>query len=347
MLSPEDRKCIMVVDDSPENIDVLVNVLSPQYRIKVALNGEKALRLCLEKSLPDLILLDIMMPGMDGYEVCRHIKSKTQTAKIPVIFVTARRDDEDEKKGFDLGAIDYITKPVSPAVVRARVKTHLALYDQANHLDSLVRERTRELQETRLKIVQRLGVAAEFKDNETGMHVVRMSMVSQHLGLAAGMSETEAETLLHAAPMHDIGKIGIPDNILLKPGKLSPEEWKIMKTHTTIGARILGDEQREPLRLARTVALTHHEMWDGKGYPTGLAGQEIPLAGRIVAIADVFDALTSERPYKKAWSVDQAVEFMKKEAGSHFDPDLLSLFLNMVPRAIEIRHQFDDEPEEE
>jgi len=283
-----------------------------------------------------------MMPGMDGYEVCRRLKLDVNLAGIPVIFLTSKSQVDDETRGFALGAVDFIRKPISPPVLKARVATHIALRDQAVHLESLVGERTHELHDTRLQIVERLGVAAEFKDNETGMHVVRMSLISGLVGRGAGMSDAEADTLLHAAPMHDIGKIGIPDRILLKPGKLTEDEWAVMKTHTTIGAQIIGDDEREPLRLARVVALTHHEKWNGTGYPAGLAGEDIPLAGRIVAIADVFDALTSKRPYKEPWPVDRAAETIERDAGEHFDPALVPLFLKALPDAMEIRDHYAD-----
>jgi putative two-component system response regulator len=266
-----------------------------------------------------------MMPGMSGYEVCAALKAHPATASTPVIFVTALTETADEVEGFDAGAVDYITKPVSPPVVRARVRTHLSLV------------RMEELRASRLEIVQRLGLAAEYKDNETGLHVIRMSHFSRILGIAAGMTENEADDLLHAAPMHDVGKIGIPDRILQKPGPLDAEEWKIMQGHVTIGAEIIGEHDGGMLALARQIALTHHEKYDGSGYPNGLAGEDIPLVGRIVAIADVFDALTSVRPYKKAWTEEDAVTFLREQKGRHFDPQLVDLFADQMPAIREIR----------
>ncbi|WP_428355415.1 HD domain-containing phosphohydrolase [Methyloprofundus sp.] len=331
---------LLIVDDTPENIDVLRGILKQDYKIKVASNGEKALRIAQSESAPDLILLDIMMPEMDGYEVCKRLKTNYATAKIPVIFVTAKDETADESLGFDIGAVDYITKPVSPPLVLRRVRTQLSLYDEKRLLDEVVKERTKELDQTRLQIIQRLGRAAEYKDNETGMHVIRMSHYSKLLGLANGMSEEEADLLLNAAPMHDIGKIGIPDKILLKPGKLDEHEWKIMKTHPQMGADILGSDNSVLLNLARDIALTHHEKWDGSGYPNGLKGEEIPLHARIVAIADTFDALTTVRPYKHAWLVADAIDLLKQEAGSHFDPELMDKFLSIMPQIIEIKDQY-------
>ncbi|MDT8991393.1 two-component system response regulator [Curvibacter sp. APW13] len=334
---------ILLVDDTPENLDVLSDVLSPHYQIKVATNGEKALRIMAGEHKPDLVLLDIMMPGISGYEVCQRLKRNTDTRGVPVIFVTAMGEMEDEKKGLELGAVDYITKPISPAIVLARVRTHLALYDQTRELERLVDQRTAELQTTRLQIIRRLGRAAEFKDNETGNHVIRMSHYARLTALAMGMSEARADLLFHAAPMHDVGKIGIPDHILLKPGKLDAAEWEVMRQHPQMGADIIGQHRDELLQAAHSVALTHHEKWDGSGYPHGLRGEEIPVFGRIVAIADVFDALTTARPYKTAWSVDDAVAHIAASAGQHFDPALLAPFQAALPQMLDIRARYAEE----
>ncbi len=339
MAIEDSRKVILVVDDTTDNIDVLVETLKPYYRVQAATSGETALKI-VARSVPDLILLDVMMPGMDGYEVCRRLKADYTTRHIPVIFVTARVGADDELRGLEVGGVDYITKPVNPPIVMARVRTQMALHDQNRELDQKVRDQTRLLHETRLQVIQRLGRAAEYKDNETGLHVIRMSHYSRILGLAAGMGETEADLLMNAAPMHDIGKIGIPDQILQKPGRLTDEEMSVMKRHCEIGAEIIGDDDSDLLRLARTVAMTHHEKWNGQGYPCGLKGDEIPRVGRIVAIADVFDALTSERPYKKAWTVKDAVHYIENEAGEHFDPDLVQRFVDSLPEVLEIRARY-------
>jgi len=317
---------ILAVDDEASNLQLLRQILQDHYRLRFAKDGPRALELAREE-LPDLILLDVMMPGMSGYEVCAALKADPALAAVPVIFVTALNDTADELEGFEAGAVDYITKPVSPPIVRARVRTHLSLV------------RMEELRASRLEIVQRLGLAAEYKDNETGLHVIRMSHFARILGLAAGMTEAEADDLLHAAPMHDVGKIGIPDRVLLKPGPLDADEWQIMQGHALIGAEIIGQHDHGVLALARNIALTHHEKWDGSGYPNGLAGAAIPLEGRICAIADVFDALTSVRPYKKAWTEEEALDFLVKQKGRHFDPVLVDLFLEQMPaiRAIRTR----------
>lgn len=338
------RHALLIVDDMPDNIEVLRGILRSDYRIFAATSGEGALALLARGIRPDLILLDVMMPGMDGNTLCRHLKENPLTADIPVIFVTARGEEQHEEHGFELGAVDYISKPVKPRVVQARVKTHLALADQQHHLEALVSRRTEQLYATRLKVIRTLGQAAEFKDNETGLHIVRMSHYCRELALALGLPETWADLLYNAAPMHDIGKIGIPDAILLKPGKLDAEEMTVMRTHAEIGARIIGDaEGSELFQLAANVALSHHEKWDGSGYPQGLAGTDIPIAGRIAAVADVFDALTSTRPYKKAWPFADAVALLQNERGRHFDPEIVSCFERILPAVRAIHHEYADE----
>jgi putative two-component system response regulator len=321
------RPLILAVDDEASNLQLLRQVLQDQYRLLFAKDGRRALELARQER-PDLILLDVMMPGMSGHEVCAGLKAQAATAAIPVIFVTALTDADDEVKGLEAGAVDYITKPISPAIVHARVRTHLSLV------------RMEALRESRLAIVQCLGLAAEYKDNETGMHVLRMSHFAHVLGRAAGMSEAEADDLLHAAPMHDVGKIGIPDRILQKPGPLDAEEWTIMQSHAAIGAAIIGEHGSGMLALARNIAMTHHEKWDGSGYPNGLAGEAIPLEGRIVAIADVFDALTSVRPYKQAWTEEAAVGYLEQQKGRHFEAGLVDLFLLQLPAVRAIRERF-------
>jgi len=252
------------------------------------------------------------MPDVDGYEVCRRLKRNPKVNKIPVIFVTARGESEDESLGFQVGAVDYIIKPFSPPIVKERIKIHLRLQNQNRVLEEKVRQRTMELHDTQLEVIRSLGMAAEYKDNETGLHVIRMSHYAAIIGRAMGKSEVECDLILNAMPMHDVGKIGIPDNVLLKAGKLDSEEWDIIKKHPEIGAKIIGTHNDPLLHMAREVALTHHEKWNGKGYPNGLAGKDIPLSGRICAVADVFDALTTERPYKKAWSVPEALDFLQQ-----------------------------------
>ncbi|MBF0426193.1 MAG: HD domain-containing protein, partial [Magnetococcales bacterium] len=248
-----------------------------------------------------------------------------------------------ETLGFQLGAADYITKPIRPPIVRARVRTHLALYNQNRILEEKVRRRTEQLDNTRLEIIQRLSRAAEFRDNETGLHVLRVSHYARLLGMAAGLPKAIGELLFNAVPMHDVGKIGIPDRVLLKPGRLDAEEWAIMKQHAQFGANIIGDHDSELLASARVIALTHHEKWDGSGYPRGLRGEDIPLYGRITAIVDVFDALSFERPYKKPWPLPDVIDLVKREAGHHFDPRLTTIFMDILPEIRLIHQKFGDE----
>lgn len=329
MSAPEQdrRPIILVVDDEPTNLQVLRQILQADYRLLFARDGFKALELARQER-PQLILLDVMMPGLTGHETCMQLKSDAALARIPVIFVTALADVDDEARGFDLGAVDYITKPVSPPIVRARVRTHLSLV------------RADELRETRLQIIQRLGLAAEYKDNETGLHVIRMSRYAQVLARKAGWSVEAAEDLMNAAPMHDIGKIGVPDHVLQKPGPLTPQEWDVMRRHPTIGGEIIGDHPSALLRMARRIAECHHEKWNGSGYPLGLQGEAIPIEARIVTIADVFDALTTARPYKQAWTVEAAVEQLQRDAGTHFDPALVPLFIEALPEVLAIRDRW-------
>ena len=345
MIEDKNQPTILVVDDTPDNIEVLRWVLLDEYRVIAATHGNKALKIAQTSPRPDLILLDVMMPDIDGYDVCRKLKSDPRTSKIPVIFLTTMDEAENEKTGFELGAVDYIHKPIKPSIVLARVRTHLKLYNQNRHLEKKVLERTAELHKTRLEITQRLGRAAEFRDNETGMHVIRMGHYSHLIANSLGVEGDWADLILHAAPMHDVGKIGIPDRILLKPGKLTSSEWEIMKTHTTIGEGIFSEGNSKIMKMSQAIALTHHEKWDGSGYPNQLKQDKIPLEGRIVAVADVFDALVSERPYKKAWSVKSSIELIEEESGKHFDPQVVQGFLKALPEILEIKERFADRPE--
>lgn len=339
------KQTILVVDDAPENIDLLNLVLGSDYNIKVALNGEKALEIASNPTdLPDLILLDVMMPGMSGYDVCRQLKTSSLTYKIPVIFVTALNDAQDESKGFEAGAVDYITKPISTPIVRARVKTHLALHDQNRLLEERVRERTEELAHAQDVTYIGFAALAEFRDHETGAHIIRTQQyvrtlaqyLSIHPRFQGYLSSEEIDLLHKSAPLHDIGKIAVPDRILLKPGKLTHKEFEEMKKHTTYGRdaiaqaeQALGNQKNSFLRLAKEIAYTHHEKWDGSGYPQGLAGDDIPISGRLMAIADIYDALISQRVYKAAIPHETAVEIIANERGKHLDPDMVEAFLEL------------------
>ncbi|MFC3150982.1 HD domain-containing phosphohydrolase [Litoribrevibacter euphylliae] len=341
---PNANSLILIVDDEPDNLHVLSNLLRHKYRVKAAISSKKALEIAQEYPQPDLILLDVVMPEIDGYTLCRYLKKMPSTKNIPIIFVTTKGSVEDEQVGLEAGAVDYITKPISPPIVQARIQTHLFIANQNRLLEHKVSERTRELEQTRLQIIRRLGRAAEFKDNETGFHVIRMSYYSRLMAEAITKNPMWSNLIFQAAPMHDIGKIGIPDHILLKTGKLTNDEWQIMQKHPQFGASILGDDDgSDLLHLAKEIALGHHEKWDGTGYPNQLKGKEIPLSARIVAIADVFDALTTARPYKDAWSVVDAVEYIEKNAGKHFDPALVKVFKEQLPAMLRIRTTYSEE----
>ena len=318
---------ILVVDDETTNLNVLRQILKQHYRLLFAKSPEKALELA-ETELPDLILLDVMMPQMNGYQVCERLKQNILTQHIPVIFVSALSDAAEEAQGFAVGGVDYITKPVSGAIVRARVATHLSLVQ------------VDELKKTRLEIVQRLGLAAEYKDNETGLHVIRMSHYSHIIARAAGFDEAMAEDLLHAAPMHDIGKIGIPDFVMVKEGELNIEERQLIQAHTLMGSDILADSEVPLLQMAQRIAMSHHEKWDGSGYPYGASGKKIPQEARITSLADVFDALTSRRRYKDAWSFENSVEEIKALSGTHFDPEVVVAFEKVLPQMREIYDRY-------
>lgn len=319
---------ILVIDDEPINLDAMRKVLADEYRLLCATSGEEAIHLA-RKQLPSLILLDIEMPGMDGYTVCRALKAEPTTANIPVIFVSSHNKVEEESKGFACGAVDYIIKPINPDILRVRVKTHLSLV----HSDLL--------EESYRDAIFMLGSAGHYNDNDTGVHIWRMAAFAKELALAAGWSENNAHLLEMAAPMHDTGKIGIPGSILRKPGKLDAAEWEVMRTHTTIGHSILRKSDSAVFQLAAEVALRHHEKWDGSGYPDGLVGEAIPESARIVAIADVFDALTMKRPYKEAWPIDKVVATLVESSATHFEPRLIDVFIAILPRILAIKADWD------
>ena len=351
---------VLVVDDIPANIDILREILSADYRVLAAVNGEGALAITFSDSPPDLILLDIMMPGMDGYEVCRSLKGNERTLHIPVIFISALCEAEDEYKGLDLGAVDYISKPVTPAIVKARVHNHLTLKKYQNHLEDLVRERTLELELTQEATIESMAVLAEYRDPETGGHIKRTQnyikilaeQLQHHPKFSAHLDDKTITLLWKSAPLHDIGKVGIPDSILLKPGKLTEEEFNIMKKHAAYGhdaikaaAKKIGKEYSF-LSSAGKIALSHHEKWDGSGYPSGLVGGDIPIAGRLMAIADVYDALISKRVYKAPFSHQKAVQIIMEGRGSHFDPDVVDAFLRVHEQFRQIALEFADFEEE-
>ncbi|MDY6974637.1 MAG: response regulator [Pseudomonadota bacterium] len=330
---------VLVVDDEPANIDILLGILSPYYHVKVAPSGTVALKI-VQQFTPDLILLDIMMPEMDGFEVCKQLKTDRLLSQIPVIFVTALTQGENEEKGFKLGAVDYITKPVSPSITLARVKTHISLAQQMRTTENLVAKRTEELSKSQQSAITMLATAGHYNDTDTGHHIWRMAAYSKCLAIAWGWSYEDACLLAQAAPMHDTGKIGIPDAILKAPRRLINSEMEVMRTHAQIGHKILSQCDTPLFALAAEIALCHHEKWNGTGYPEGLAGEDIPESARIVAIADVFDALTMKRPYKKAWSDDEAFEHLREGAGKHFDPKLVECFISIKKEILETKNHW-------
>lgn len=327
---------LLIVDDEPENLRLLQGILHARHRLVFASNGAEALRLAAEQK-PDLILLDVLMPDMDGYAVCRSLKADPRVENTPIIFISSKSAILDEKKGFEAGAVDYIAKPVSAPLVRARVETHLALYNQSRLLEQKVRSRTEALDRIQRDAIFMLGEAGHFNDTDTGVHIWRMAAYSRALARAAGWTEESCELLELAAPMHDTGKIGIPDEILKKPGKLSSREWAVMRTHCAIGHDILSKSDAPVFKLAAEIAHAHHERWDGGGYPRRLKGENIPESARIVSISDVFDALTMRRPYKDAWPAARAVDHIRAGAGAQFDPRLVDIFETIVPGLLEIR----------
>ncbi|MEJ2611784.1 MAG: two-component system response regulator [Candidatus Thiodiazotropha sp.] len=340
---------ILIVDDEKFYIDVLMDLLKDNYKIIVAIDGDQALRRAASQPPPDLILLDILMPEMDGYEVCRQLKKNPLTQQIPVIFLTVKSEVADELKGFDLGAVDYISKPMSPPVVKARVSTHIylskarkQLADQNHLLEDMVQDRTQELSRTKDVAIYCMASLAETRDTETGKHILRtqhyillLARKLKEQGLYADyLDDTVLDLLYKTSPLHDIGKVGVADRILLKPGKLNPEEWELMKKHAQYGHDALLRAEQEFgttdfLVMAREIAYTHHERWDGTGYPQGLKGNAIPVPGRLMAIADVYDALVNKRVYKEPYPHEQAVEIIHQASGSHFDPVMVEAFLSL------------------
>lgn len=342
---------ILIVDDEPANLKLLERLLDGNgYGPLVSVEDSRQVLETYRVVKPALILLDLSMPHVDGFDVLRSLRELEDPLLPPIVIFTAQRDKQSLLRALEAGARDFVAKPFDRNELLTRVRNHLESYrahrlvhNRNKNLEEAVRARTEELRRTQKQVVQRLGRAAEYRDEETGSHILRVSHVAELLAHSLGGRDEECELILHASPMHDIGKIGIPDSILLKPGKLDADEWEIMKRHTTIGANLLDGDDSELLCTAREIALTHHEKWDGSGYPAGLAGRSIPWSGRIVALADVFDALTSKRLYKEAWSVEAAVEVIRENRARHFDPDVVDVFLDQLPSVLEIRGRYSED----
>ena len=353
----KDKPVILIIDDQAQNIELLEAFLAPEcYEIIKAFNGKDALDIIAANQI-DLVLLDIIMPGMDGFEVIRRVRQGDKNRLLPIILVTALREKEDRVKGIEAGCDDFISKPVDKLELLARVHSLLKvkayndlLLNYRTELESEVTARTGQLKQALQKIknasldtIYRLSMASEYKDEETGAHIKRVSRYSAAVARKMGMDENTIETILYAAPMHDLGKIGIPDQILMKRGTLDQAEWKIMKFHTIIGAKILHGADAEFIKLGEIIALSHHEKWDGSGYPNGEKGAQIPIAGRIVAIADVFDALTSKRPYKEAFPIEASLAIVRQGRGFHFDPDVADAFFSIQDEILDIKKQYGED----
>ena len=342
---------ILVVDDQAYNVTLLKMILKERgySQIFATTDSREALPLYLQNK-PDLVLLDLQMPYLDGFGVMEQLRESEKERIAPILVLTAELDPEVRYRALESGARDFLNKPFDKVETLMRIRNlievrlmHNEIRSQNAILDQKVRERTQELRSTQLEIIHRLGHAAEYKDNETGYHIIRMSLYCGVIARALGMPPEEQEMLLRASPMHDVGKIGIPDRVLLKPGKLDADEWEIMKTHAAIGADLLAGSNSPLIQMASVIALTHHEKWNGNGYPRGLAAHDIPLVGRICAVCDVFDALTSERPYKHAWTVEASVAELVRGRSQHFDPELVDLFVANLPEILTIRSQYNED----
>lgn len=365
-LKDGEKATLLIVDDLPENLIILGELLQPEYRVRVANSGQAALRVAASDPKPDLILLDVMMPDMDGYTVLDHLREDVSTRDIPVIFVTALETTLDEQYGLELGAVDYIIKPLRPAIVLARIRTQLELkrardwlHDQNTVLETEIAHRMAENQVIQDVTIHALARLAETRDPETGNHLHRTSGYVRILAeslqsnprYASFLTERNIHLLVKSAPLHDIGKVGIPDHILLKPGPLNPEEWAVMKTHAKIGSDALEQAEHDAekpvdfLRLAKEIAHYHHEKWNGSGYPDGLVGDAIPIPARLMALADVFDALISRRVYKEPMPYAKAREIIAKEGGQHFDPDIVECFLARFDEFCAIAERYSDNDE--
>jgi len=354
-LNEDAERIVLVVDDSRTNLKLIENYLRKEYTVYTAETGEESLKIAKEKS-PDIILLDILLPDINGFKICKILKTQPATKKIPIIFISGEDGIKSKKKGFEAGGVDYIIKPFSVEEIKARVNTHVSLKKTRENLEhynleleKTIQKKTAALQkalysaeEFAIETIFRLSRAAEEKDLTTARHIERVSYYTGLIAQEMGFTSNDIQTIIKAAPMHDIGKIGIPDAILEKPGPLTPEERLEMQKHSEIGAKIFGGSNSPTIIMAETIALRHHEKWDGTGYPGGLKGKEIPLIARIVAIADVFDALVTKRPYKDPFPIEKALAIIKDGSGSHFDPKVVEVFFEHLDRIDEIRIEYQD-----
>lgn len=361
-LFPPIKPTVLVVDDAPSNLALISAILKFDYTVKAANHGQKALDLCAQEP-PDLILLDIVMPDIDGYEVCRRLKVQSETQPVPIIFLTSKSDVEDEEMGLQLGAVDYITRPINPRILQSRVRAHIAdtwrmrtLHKSNEHLEFEISRRTQEVLALQNVTTLALASLAETRDTDTGNHLLRTQhyvlamarALKVHPKFAHYLTESRIQALFKSAPLHDIGKVGIPDRVLLKRGKFEPDEWRVMQQHPTLGyealerAKVEGSSNSDFLEIAKEIVLSHHEKWDGTGYPQGLAAERIPMAARLMAVADVYDALISRRIYKEPAPHAQAVQIILQGRGTHFDPDVVDAFERIAHEFADIAQQFAD-----
>lgn len=362
-----EKKTVLVVDDSPDNLSLISGLLKDIYKLKVANNGEKAIKIAQADTKPDLILLDVMMPGLSGYEVCQTLKADPATCHIPIIFLTAMAGADDEKKGLELGGSDYITKPISPPILLARVKTQLQnkaaadfLRDKNDYLEKEVAERTKEVMAIQDVTILSMASLAETRDSDTGNHIRRTqyyvlalaNRLQSYARFSEFLTNDNIRLLFKSAPLHDIGKVGIPDRILLKPGKLDHDEFEIMKTHTTLGRDALANAEKSLgtdvafLKMAKEIAYSHQEKWDGSGYPEGISGDDIPISARLMAVADVYDALICRRIYKEGMPHEKACKIIQEGSGSHFDPDIVDAFMHIHEEFKAIAERYADSDSE-
>jgi len=342
-VNPFERPVVLAVDDAAELLALMAKALGAEYHVLTAQDAGAAIELAGGTPQPDLILLDVEMPQVSGFEVCRALKGDAHTADIPIIFLTGKGEPRDQAEGFQLGAVDYVTKPINAAVLRARVRTHLALANQRHELERLVSERTAELERTRAQLIRRLSRAMELHESAAvGNRVMRISQYAKLLAQAAGATPAVAEMMALAAPLHDVGKLGVPAEILRKTEKLSAPDWERVKRHPQLGAEIIGEHDDPLLKLARQIALTHHECWDGSGYPQGLKAEAIPWAGRAMAIVDAFESMTTTQFYREPRSVEAAAADIVKGAGTRYDAKLVEVFKKALPMMRKVREAYAD-----
>ena len=343
MAGGETRAVVLAVDDSADLLALMAKALGADHQVLTAADGASAIKQALGKPRPDLVLLDVEMPGLSGFEVCKMLKANHETADIPVIFLTGKTEKQAEVEGLQIGAVDYVTKPINSAVLKARVRAHVALANQRHELEQLVRERTAQLEKTRVQLIRRLARAMELHESAAvGNRVMRLAQYAKLVAQACGANPSVCEMMAVATPLHDVGKLGVPAEILRKADKLSAPDWERVKRHPQLGAEIIGEHDDPLLKLARQIALTHHEHWDGSGYPQGLKGEAIPWPGRVVGLVDAFESMTTTQFYRDAIPIDQAAVELIKAAGTLYDPAIVAGFKKALPTMKKVREAYSD-----